>query len=294
MKSDYLAAIDEALAGGLAGLSEDFRARHAAFVASCQQADGGFAGRTGPSDLYYTDFALRTLALLAPDHPAIARCVDYLRARRDTATDVVSCFNGLNCARLAGIEVDGAAIHAAIERHRLSSGAFARPGGKHPSAYHTFLAALCYEMLDQPAPAAAEAILPLQRAEGGFTDTGEGQSQTSSTAAAIGFLRMTDAIGPDRLASAAAFLATMQRPDGGLAAHADLTDGDLLSTFTGMLTLAGLGELARVDLTQAARFLRGCACPTGGFGANPGDGQADAEYTYYGLGVLAILRASRD
>ena len=53
----------------------EFARRQVAYVASRQRDDGGFPGRDGGSDIYYTDFALRILDLLDPDHPALARRV---------------------------------------------------------------------------------------------------------------------------------------------------------------------------------------------------------------------------
>ena len=66
------------LRSGMAGLSAAFVDSQVRFVAGCQQPDGGFRGRQGGSDLYYTDFALRTLALLLPDHAAFGRAAGYL------------------------------------------------------------------------------------------------------------------------------------------------------------------------------------------------------------------------
>ena len=60
----YLANLTLRLAAGAAELPEEVRARHAAYVTDSQRDDGGFAGRQGPGDLYYTSFALRTLAML--------------------------------------------------------------------------------------------------------------------------------------------------------------------------------------------------------------------------------------
>ena len=62
-------------------------------MAGCQRPDGGFAGRQGGSDPYYTDFALRTLAWLAPGHAAFDRAADYLAAWTCPPRDVVECFN---------------------------------------------------------------------------------------------------------------------------------------------------------------------------------------------------------
>ena len=60
----YLRDLTVRLAGGVAELPPAVRARHAAYLKSAQRSDGGFAGRAGESDLYYTGFALRSLAVL--------------------------------------------------------------------------------------------------------------------------------------------------------------------------------------------------------------------------------------
>ena len=65
----------------------------------------------------------------------------------------------------------------------------------------------------------------------------------------------------------------------------------MLSTFTGLLTLWGLGGLEPIDVAAVERFLRSAACPAGGFLACPADQSPDVEYTYYGVGTLALLRA---
>jgi len=54
----YLDMLDELLHPGIARLSARFVATQLGFVAGCQQPDGGFGGRRGGSDRYYTDFAL--------------------------------------------------------------------------------------------------------------------------------------------------------------------------------------------------------------------------------------------
>jgi geranylgeranyl transferase type-2 subunit beta len=59
----YLETLTVRLATGLAELDEDVRRRQAAYLLEAQQPDGGFAGREGGSDLYYTGFALRALSV---------------------------------------------------------------------------------------------------------------------------------------------------------------------------------------------------------------------------------------
>ncbi|MEI6504194.1 MAG: prenyltransferase/squalene oxidase repeat-containing protein, partial [Armatimonadota bacterium] len=64
--SDYLGFLEGVLRTGLEGLGPALKQAQVAFVLSRQCADGGFRGRLGASDLYYTDFAVRLLALVAP------------------------------------------------------------------------------------------------------------------------------------------------------------------------------------------------------------------------------------
>src|SRR6266566_2987919 len=73
MTSDpYLPRLTARLGDGLAALPEAFRARHAGYLKSAQNPDGGWPGREGGSDLYYTGFALRGLAVLGELTPDVA------------------------------------------------------------------------------------------------------------------------------------------------------------------------------------------------------------------------------
>ena len=57
-------------------VSAEQRDRHATFVRSAQAPDGGFTDRHGGADLYYTGFALRSLAVLDALTPAICERTD--------------------------------------------------------------------------------------------------------------------------------------------------------------------------------------------------------------------------
>jgi geranylgeranyl transferase type-2 subunit beta len=297
----YLDLLDTLLRIGLSPLSHRTTQPHVAYVIGRQRPDGGFPAREGPSDVYYSDFAVRVLTFLAPGHPALVRAAGYISGVAPPPRDVVDCFGLLNCERLlrgGGIEAEVARepIHAVLERQLQPRGGFARPGFEGVSAYHTFIAALCCEALGQPVPAAelaVEAVGGLQMRNGGFAEqAGQGLAQTSATAAATAFLTITDAITPGQRDGAVRFLASMQSADGGLRAHEHVARGDLLSTFTGLLALGGADGLEGVDLPSVGRFVRDCALPTGGFGSCPADPGADIEYTFYGIGCLAVLRAA--
>src|SRR5262245_16183457 len=64
------------LGSELRRLDPERAARHVNFTLRFQQADGGFAGREGGSDLHYTSFAVRTLALL--DALDQSRCLNKI------------------------------------------------------------------------------------------------------------------------------------------------------------------------------------------------------------------------
>jgi geranylgeranyl transferase type-2 subunit beta len=81
----------------------------------------------------------------------------------------------------------------------------------------------------------------------------------------------------------------MQCPEGGFAAGSGAPEPDLLSTFTASVALAGIGALGRVKLAPMARFAHSLEASRGGFRACAGDAVPDVEYTYYGLGTLALL-----
>jgi geranylgeranyl transferase type-2 subunit beta len=81
----------------------------------------------------------------------------------------------------------------------------------------------------------------------------------------------------------------MPSPEGGLRANARAPLADLLSTFTGCWTLHQLGALDRIDTRAALAFVRSLELPTGGFRGGLWDERTDVEYTFYGLGTLALL-----
>ena len=89
--------------------------------------------------------------------------------------------------------------------------------------------------------------------------------------------------------STADFLSDMQDMDGGLLANSRIPVADILSTFTGVLTLADIDYLDVIDAAAALRFTQSLERPEGGFLAALWDETPDVEYTFYGLGCLALL-----
>jgi geranylgeranyl transferase type-2 subunit beta len=303
----YLPRLTARLSDGLLRLPDDFRARHADFVRRRQSADGGFPDREGGSDLYYTGFALRSLAVLdalTPD--LLGRAAEFLRSALAQQASVVDFFSLLySCLLvqagggpdvLAGAPADWPErVAAALETFRTCDGGYAKNAGAGSgSTYHTFLVGLCYQLLGRDVPRPDEVLRFVgsrRREDGGYVEIGPmRRSGTNPTAAAVGVLHLLGAAVPDDLrAGVAGFLGEMPSLEGGLRANGRAPLADLLSTFTGAWTLAELGDLGRVDAAALLSYARSLELPDGGFRGGLWDDGTDVEYTFYGLGVSALL-----
>jgi geranylgeranyl transferase type-2 subunit beta len=303
MGKSFLESLDLRLAAGLAPLARTLSAPALGFVLAHQTPEGGIRGRLGGADLYYTDFGLRILVLVGSDPEPLRRIGRYLEGFQEPPGDLITAFDLLNAARLLGsrgneVSFEGRALEGALLRQRLPGGGFASPGDSVPSAYQTFIASLCHEILGREMPDAGAAVRDVARLaapDGGYVDRpGGSTAQTNPTAAALAFLSAQGALDPEEAESAVEFLSRMQAGDGGLRAQPSAPGGDLLSTFTALAALAGVGALELLDLAAAGRFAMSLRTPEGGFRSCVADPEADVEYTYYGLGTLALLRAHLD
>lgn len=295
----YLDLIDGMLRTGACALSARFVTIQRTWLEERQQADGGFIGRGGASDIYYTDFALRALSLIAPDSKAFAAAARFLTARRSPPVDVIGVFSELSCEetlsqRGVTARLDRGPLTEIVARQALEGGGFGASGSGELSAYATFIGMLCRQMLGEPdlSKQTAQAVRRLRREGGGFSELeGQSQAQTNATAAAVAVLVMANDLQQEEAEEAAHFLRRAQAPDGGLRAHPAAPEGDLLSTYTGLLTLWTLGSADGIDLGAVGRFVRRVAHPAGGFAATPSDYGVDVEYTYYGIATLSLLRS---
>jgi len=306
----YLEQLTLRLGSGIGELPEPVRERHAGYLKAAQRPDGGFAGREGGSDLYYTGFALRALSILGELQGDTAeRAAGFLRSRlagQESIIDFLSLVYGamlLDAA--AGIDVFAAAsanwrdaVADALERLRRDDGGYAKGDeGVASSTYHTFLVLLCRELIERPLPhpeKVVEFILSQQAEEGGFREIrASKRAGTNPTAAAIGTLRILNALDRDVRESTIDFLLDMQTEEGGLRANTRIPIADLLSTFTGSLTLMDLDSLDALDVPAALRFAESLQLEQGGFHGAIWDPAHDVEYTFYGLGCLALLSHHR-
>jgi len=301
----YLAQLTDRLLRGARALPDTFRGRQIQFLVTLQNPDGGFSGRQGPSDLYYTSFALRCAQLLNVGASKLWNdAAAFLRKNATEPAEITDALSLLLCRTL--LEGRGmvlwceacrderlTAVRAALAGSRLAEGGFAKTPGGDLSLYHTFLATLCYELLDEPIPDAeviAERVLSRQCPSGGFGDVdASGAEGTNPTAAAVAVLSALDRLDDVAASRAGAFVASMQRADGGLAATPAAPVSDLMSTFTALTSLIETECAQDISLGSLGRYVKSLARSPGGFRASAGDESTDVEYTYYGLGALALL-----
>ncbi len=303
--TSYLHALTFRLADAIGRLPPQTREKHAAYLRSAQREDGGFAGREGNSDLYYTGFGLRGLAMLGElDEQCARRAGRFLQSRltgRESIVDFLSLIYGATLLKLvADIDIFAdapsnwrEAVATTLGELRRPDGGYAKGAeGRASSTYHTFLVLLCLELIETPIPdpAAIVGFLKSQScAGGGFREISVSKrASTNPTAAAIGGLQILGALDRDLTEGSIDFLAEMQTDEGGLRANTRIPIADLLSTFTGILSLQDLGAADEIDLEAARRFAESLEQPEGGFHGAAWDTARDVEYTFYGLGALAL------
>src|SRR5215470_4312355 len=300
LHDSFLLRLTRRLASELQRLDPERAARHANFILRFQQADGGFAGREGGSDLYYTSFAVRTLALLdALDRSRCQTIARYLKsaaaARQEySLIDLVSWLYSVITVQLIGnlepfagdTESFADEVTASLETFRRSDGGYAKTNeGGVGSTYHTFLAALCYELLGRSLPdvtAIERFVLSRRRDDGGFVEIGQmKRSGANPTAAAAALLKRFDSLDDQTTRGIESFLTSVRGDEGGFRANTQIPFCDLLSTFTGLLTAHELGFVKQIDSKNCLQFVNKLEGAEGGFRGAAWDGGADPEYTFY-------------
>ena len=302
----YLQDLTVRLATGISLLPEETRTRHAEYLLAAQLHDGGFGGRMGGSDLYYTAFAVRGLSILGQlyGEPA-AKSAEFLSrqlATHQTIVDFFSLFYAANLLRIsANIDVFAESdprwpdqIAEFLETLRRDDGGYAKGTGGHAgSTYNTFLVMLVLELIERPVPHPEQIIkfLGSQMAQdGGWREIrASKRAGTNPTAAAVAILRMLDKLDDETKELTIDFLFQMQTDEGGLRANTRIPIADLLSSFTGGLTLQDLGGFDEIEVDSYARFVNSLQLQSGGFQAAAWDESTDVEYTFYGLGCLALI-----
>jgi geranylgeranyl transferase type-2 subunit beta len=302
----YLTRLTTRLLDWIERLPVDVRERNTRYLLEAQNPDGGFSGREGGSDLYYTGFALRSLAVLQALNPDVCgKCASFLRTKLTGSAHVVDFFSlvvscylvplGGGPDLLADAPPDWKdRVAATLETFRTPDGGYGKnPGAPHGSTYTSFLVTLCLQLLDRPNPEPeklAAFVRSRRRPDGGYVEiSAMKRSGTNPTAAGVGLLQILGGMTDEEKLGTAEFLAALPSPfEGGLRANDRIPAADLLSTFTGGWTLDQLGFAQKLDWTKVREYAEQCARATGGFRGGLWDDRTDVEYTFYGLGTLAL------
>jgi len=306
----YLFLLADRVARGLQRLDADRISQHVQFLLSQQMPDGGFRGREGDSDLYYTGFAVRGLAVTnALDDTCRDSVAQYAASIDPQSLNVIDLLSWLYTALV--VQAAGGAdlleplpdqfaesTIARVEKLRTKDGGYAKSEqGAAGSTYHSFMVALTYELLGRSVPrpnALTQFLYDRQRDDGGFVEIAPmRRSGTNPTAAAVALLNSLNHMESDIADDVIGFLSDVTSTEGGFQANTRIPFADGLSTFTGLLTAQDLGRKDVIPPIRMLDFVERCLeLPTGGFRGASWDQQADVEYTFYGLGILGLLHST--
>lgn len=305
----YLFQLADRVARGLREVDPFRVERHRQFLLSRQATEGGFSGREGGSDLYYSGFAVRALAVTGGmEESCRDRFADYLATINPLTLGVIDLLSWLYGALV--VQAAGGRdlllqqpadltdqLTGILERNRVADGGYAKSAdGAAGSTYQSFMVALTYEMIGKKIPrpnAMTQFLYDRQRDDGGFVEIAPmKRSGTNPTAAATALLQSLGALDDDLADDVLAFLTDVISSEGGFQANTRIPFADGLSTFTALLTAQ---DLKRRDLISPDKILNWVATaiemPDGGFRGASWDQQADVEYTFYGLGILGLLHS---
>lgn len=284
------------------------------FLSNQQNPDGGFKDRSGKSDLYYTVFGVDALmALEAPDpaaRPVSASAESCLRGVEAFAAalgdgaglDFVHLCCLARCWAQGGrgkTPPETARLFGRIEEFRSRDGGFSPSRAQERgTVYGCFLGLGAYQDLAVPIPDPQGLLRCLANArtpDGAWTNAfpeslSDGgpplAGSTNATAAAIAVLR---GLGSPVPASALAWLAAREHPQGGFVAAPNSPLPDLLSTATALHAMAGHSAYDGQFKERCLDFLDSLWTNVGGFHGHWADEVLDCEYTFYGLLALGHL-----
>ena len=258
---------------------------------------GGFYGRKGDADPYYTRFGLQILDLLGTQIPNFKHHEAFLKKTVSNVQTFEQWFSVLSSFEIINVSIP-------IRSKIACLGMLLKYAFHFPAAlriYDIFILGLIFQHIRERFLFAKIIPIPWTRIikvikcravfDGGFSELEHGihTGQTNPTAA--GILVLCNAPKSEKrdalLKNAVEFILKQQRPTGGFAVSPAAPCDDLLTTFTSIIALRAAGVIHRVKQGQAARFLR-TVTTENGFSAVPGD-SVDVEFIYYGLMVWAML-----
>jgi prenyltransferase beta subunit len=291
VKGRLIDGLRAAAAEGVRNLDPAARRDIVRFVSRSQCTDGGFRGRGGTSDVYYTMFALECLMALGEPLPSATRL--YLESLQAACNDLafVDRVAWVCSAAMMGLNA-ASAVSTGRPLRRVAGASHAGPATG--VIYEGFLATLAHEVLVKPCLDNCRVRADLTACltpSGGFAALPGGtMAVTPVTAAAVLLLAHQ---GSKVLPATLDWLLSRQHPDGGFTASAEATVPDLLSTGTALHALSAAGRLDAVRGGALLMWLETLQRFDGGFAGSDADSQGDCEYTFYALLTLGHLVGER-
>ncbi len=254
---------------------------------------GGFADRTGKSDLYYTVFAIDGLIALQAELP-MEKIQSYAQGFRD-GEDLnfvhLCCLARVRVATGLENEKSRRAILQRIEQFRSRDGGFhLQPDQRHGTVYACFLAFGAYQDLGCEMPDAlrvVQCLKGLETNDGAWANHRRAEfGSTSATAAAVTLLRN---LSMPVNSSVGDWLLGQHHSQGGFVAAPKTPMPDLLSTATALHALAGMQVSFEAVREDCLDFIDTLWTNEGAFHGHWGDEYLDSEYTFYALLALGHL-----
>ena len=261
------------------------------FILGKLNDDGGFAGRSSRSDLYYTVFALESLIALGREFP-IDRVRDYVAGHDPASLDLVHLGCLVRCMKDLNMQIDTERVIDELMRYRSLDGGYNNiKNSPQATTYGCFIAAGVYQDLGVGIPdrqGIAQSLRSLMMDDGSYANDAEMKAGASpSTAAAITLNRY---LGQEILPKSIDWLLARIHPNGGFTAIPGLPMADLLSTATVLhALLCASVNLENDDKEKCLDFIDMMWSGKGGFCGSLADGAVDCEYTFYGLMAIGHL-----
>ena len=291
MKS--ISSLREIIMRGGTCLSAEGREAIVSFVRSRRCPDGGFAGKSFSSDLYYTVFAAATLDALGA-RGSLLKLPRYLMSFKDgSGLDFVH----LTCLAQLLSSLPGRkrleSVLAQLESYRSRDGGYhhALPDAETGTGYAIYLAMEAYAGARREPPhyeRLREALAVLCVPEEGNVNTFAGLHGQTNTMAAVCIARMRLGLDPNATYRAL-FLDRYDAASGGFYAYPQARTPDLLSTASALYTLKTMGMPLNEFAPRCRTFVESLWTDEGGFCGSPGDPIPDCEYSFYALLVLGAL-----
>lgn len=264
------------------------------FVCGKVGPDGGFRGRSEPSDLYYSVFGAFCLrALSSPLPPDFSGYLEKHKSAEELDFIHLACL--ARCLASAGefrpSHRTGLVLKR-METYRAKDGGYhhALPESAHGTAYGAFLALLAHQDSGTlpPNPERLRASLAgLKTCGGGYANApGLDKGSTTATAAAIILLNHLGARADD---AARDWLLGQMHESGGFLATASAPLPDLLCTGAALFALWTMHTPLEDIRGKTVDFIERLWHDDGGFCGHFADSVPDCEYTFYALLSLGCL-----